>query len=124
MLVTDGQRICDMASRPRELDRGTTFTIGVQYPRTLAGATIQFTIKTVESDQVADDTTALVKKDVTSHADEVNGVSSIVLTPSDTALITPGTYYYSIHVLEASGDRYKIDEGRIKIDGAPGNRIT
>ncbi|MBM4644768.1 hypothetical protein GS464_20225 [Rhodococcus hoagii] len=73
---------------------------------------------------MADDSTAIVKKDVTDHTDPDHGVSAIIIDPSDTELINPGTYYYSIHVLEADSSRYKIDEGKIRIDGAPGNRIS
>jgi uncharacterized protein with LGFP repeats len=112
------------------LARGTTYTVGVQTKnsdgtaRSLVGATIQFTIKDKEYDAVSNDDTATVKKDVTSHIDAANGISSIVLDPEDTALVTPRDYWYSIHVLDADGARYKLDEGRIKIDGAPGNRVS
>lgn len=109
------------------INRGTTFTIGFQYKKagvnhTLVGATVRFTIKQVESDQNATDSDALLVKNVTTG--DSGGYASIVIDPSDTALILPGNYYYDIKVEEASGDIYKVIEGRVKLDGSPTNRLS
>ena len=111
-----------------KLDRGTTYTIGVEFKRngvaaSLVGATVQFTLKPVESDQVSNDASATVMKDVTTHVNAALGLSSISIEPADTALALPGNYFYSIHVKLATGERFKLDEGKMKLDGAPGNRL-
>jgi hypothetical protein len=111
------------------VDRGTTFTIDIVYKKngvaaSLTGATIRFTVKSSEFDTSADDSTALVLKNVTSHSDPENGISLITLDPVDTATITPGKYRYDIKVAEAGGAVYKIDEGVLKIDGSPTNRLS
>lgn len=62
----------------------------------LTGSTIFFTVKKNRSDS---DTNALIKKDVTSHLDAVNGKSRISLTNSDTA-IDVGTYFFDIQLVD------------------------
>lgn len=111
------------------INRGTTFTIDIVYqkdgqPASLVGATIRFTIKSTEYDAVTNDSTALVQKTVTVHTDAPAGISSIALVPSDTATIEPGTYFYDVKVEEANTDIYKIDEGKVKLDGSPTNRLS
>ena len=111
------------------IDRGTTFTIDIVYkkygePSSLVGGTVRFTVKTSEYDSNASDSSAVIIKNVTSHTDAVNGVSSITINPTDTATLTPGKYYYDIKVAEAGGAVYKIDEGTIKLDGSPTNRLS
>jgi len=109
------------------LDRGTTYTIGLQYQKngvnhTLVGATVRFTVKDIEYDASTDDATALVEKNVTDG--NSSGEAEIVLDPVDTATIEPGKYYYDIKVEEAGGEVYKIDEGRFNLGGSPTNRLT
>lgn len=110
-----------------KINRGTTFPITVNYqrdgqPATLVGATVRFTIKSAEYDASTDDTSALVTKNVTSGT--ADGVATITLDPTDTAAITPGDYFYDVKVKEAGGAVYKIDEGKIKLDGSPTNRLS
>ena len=111
------------------VDRGTTFTIDVAYKdngvaASLAGATIRFTVKSAEYDSSVTDSTAVITKDVTSHIDAPNGLSAIILDPADTATLLPGKYYYDIKVAESGGAVYKIDEGTLKLDGSPTNRLV
>lgn len=111
------------------IDRGTTFTIDIVYKKngvaaSLVGATIRFTVKTVEFDSSVTDTTAVVTKNVTSHTDGAAGLSSISIDPADTATLVPGKYNYDIKVAEAGGAVYKIDEGKITLDGSPTNRLA
>lgn len=108
-----------------KVNRGTTYTIGIVYkkdgaPATLVGATVRFTMKSSEYDSDTSDTSALIKKDITSG--DSGGNATIVIAPADTATIDPGKYYYDIKVEEASGDIYKIDEGKVTLDGSPTNR--
>lgn len=110
-----------------KVNRGTTYTIGVNYQRngeaaTLVGATVRFTMKDEEYDTSTDDTTAVVKKNVTDGTS--GGVATITIDPSDTSTLTPGTYFYDIKVEDADGNVYKIDEGKIKLDGSPTNRLS
>lgn len=111
------------------INRGTTFTIGIIYQKngvaaTLVGATIRFTIKTVEFDAITNDSTAVVTKNVTSHTNAAGGISSITINPTDTATLVPGKYNYDIKVAEAGGAIYKIDEGKVTLDGSPTNRLV
>lgn len=110
-----------------KINRGTTFTIGVLYKKdgeasTLVGGTVRFTMKEAEYDTDATDTTALISKDITSG--NSSGEATITINPSDTATLEPGTYYYDIKVEESGGNIYKVDEGRIKLDGSPTNRLA
>jgi len=107
------------------INRGTTYTIKFQYRRngenrTLVGATVRFTMKSTEFDDNMTDATALVLKNIT-DGDE-NGQADIAILPADTKSITPRTYFYDIKVQESGGEIYKVDEGRIKLDGSPTNR--
>lgn len=112
-----------------KINRGTTYSRTVNYsvngvPTTLVGATVRFTIKTTEYDTSTTDSTAVVTKNVTSGTSD--GVATITLTPSDTATLDPGKYYYDIKVDVASNGTtiYKLDEGTITLDGSPTNRLS
>lgn len=109
------------------INRGTTYSIGITYKKngvahTLVGATVRFTIKANEYDEDMDDSTALLLKNVTDG--NAQGEATITIDPDDTAEIVPGKYYYDIKVDEASDGVtiYKIDEGRVTLDGSPTNR--
>lgn len=109
------------------INRGTTYTIGLTYKKdgvatSLVGATVRFTMKDAEYDSSTTDSTALINKNVTDGASD--GTATITINPSDTATLTPGKYYYDIKVAEAGGDIYKVDEGRIKLDASPTNRLS
>jgi len=110
-----------------KVNRGTTYTIGVQYQKngvnaTLVGATVRFTVKTTEFDADADDSDAVLFKNVTNG--DSSGAATITIEPTDTALLTPQKYYYDIKVEEAGGDIYKINEGKFDLDGSPTNRLA
>jgi hypothetical protein len=64
------------------INRGTTFTIGFQYKRnganaTLVGHTVRFTVKSLEHDQDADDGDAIILKNVTNG--DSSGYAEIVI---------------------------------------------
>jgi hypothetical protein len=110
-----------------KINRGTTYTIDVNYQRngeaeTLVGATVRFTVKDAEYDADTDDSTASIIKNVTDG--NSSGEATITLDPDDTAELTPGKYYYDIKVEESGGAIYKIDEGSIKLDASPTNRLS
>lgn len=70
-------------------------------PINLTGATVFFTAKaTVDSDNT--DTSALIKKDVTSHAAPTEGMTLLQLTETDTD-VAAGKYKFDIKLKTASG---------------------
>lgn len=96
----------------------------MNYPRTLVGATIRFTVKATEYDSDDTDSTAILLKNVSSHTNAAAGESLITIDPDDTQDTTPGTYFYDLKVEEADGSVYKIDEGKFILGGSPTNRLT
>jgi hypothetical protein len=110
------------------VDRGTTYTITLTYPNDLTSAKTRFTVKTVEYDEIDDDSTAILKKTITGGTEQTDGTwqVEITLTPDDTEDILPDSYYYDIKVDEA-GDAVtvvKVIEGRFVLDGSPTNRLS
>lgn len=111
------------------INRGTTYRRTILYKKdgvvtSLVGATVRFTMKLKEFDADADDSDAIILKNVTNGT--AQGTAEILLTPADTATLTPKTYFYDIKVDEASDGVtvYKIDEGTIELDGSPTNRLA
>lgn len=112
-----------------EVDRGTNYSITVNYVKNgaagdITGGEVFFTVKTVQWDDSSSDTSALLKKNVTSFVSPTDGVAVISLVPDDTASVDPGNYWYDIKVRDASGETYKVDEGRFILDGSPTNRTS
>lgn len=110
-----------------KINRGTTYTINFTYLRngvatSLVGATVRFTIKSSEYDSSTDDSTAVVLKNITTG--NSSGEATITLDPADTSTLTPGKYFYDIKVKESGGSVYKTDEGTVKLDGSPTNRLS
>lgn len=111
------------------INRGTTYSRTVHYsvddvPTTLVGAIVRFTIKLVESDQDNTDSTAVVKKNVTSGTSD--GTAVILINPIDTQDIEPGNYFYDIKVdVNSDGNTiYLMDSGKVKLGGTPTNRLA
>ena len=110
-----------------KINRGTTYTINFAYlrngvPATLVGATVRFTIKPTEYDDVTTDVGASVIKNITSGTSL--GLATIALLPADTATLEPGKYFYDIKVEDAANNVYKCDEGTVKLDASPTNRYV
>lgn len=112
-----------------KINRGTTYSRTLNYSvdgvaRTLVGATVRFTMKSSEYDDSTTDSTAVVTKNVTTGTS--GGVAIITLNPTDTATLAPGKYFYDIKVdVNSDGATvYKVDEGTIKLDGSPTNRLA
>lgn len=113
------------------VQRGTTHSIGIVYKEDgvatdITGSTILFTVKNVEYDDDAADSTAIINKNVTTHTDPTNGETAITILPTDTRSLDPGNYYYSIKIDKDSDDStvYELSEGRLLIDGDPTNRVA
>lgn len=112
-----------------KINRGTTYTIAGTVKingvlQDLTPATVRFTMKSAEYDENFTDADALLLKNITDGTAE--GAYNIILNPSDTAEIVPGNYFYDIKVdLNSDGvDVYKLEEGKVKLDGSPTNRLS
>lgn len=93
----------------KDFIRGDSRTINVSFlqsdgvtPVDLTGGTVFFTVNS--SNAPADDTAAVISKNVTSHTAPTLGRSSVVLLPADSASITPGTYYYDVQFKDVAGN--------------------
>lgn len=69
----------------------------------LAGATVYFTVKSGPDDD-ADDNSAFIQKNVTSHSDPDAGETVVRLTPSDTD-IEAGDYKYDVKLKLPDGSQ-------------------
>jgi hypothetical protein len=110
-----------------KINRGTTFAFTVNYlkdgaPASLVGATVRFTVKATEFTADMDDSDAVITRDLTNGT--VEGTVTFTLNPADTEALLPRDYFYDIKVEEAGGAIYKLDEGKIRLDGSPTNRRT
>jgi hypothetical protein len=108
------------------INRGTNYDITLNYKEngsaaSIAGATVYFTTKSVESDSFLNDSSEKIMKTVTNHQDAPNGISLISLSAIDT-YIPAGSYFYDVRIKLANGKSYKLVEGKLKIDGSPTNR--
>lgn len=80
-----------------KIQRGVPVTIPIQFllndlktPYPLTGTTLTFAVK-ARNDKTTNDDTALIKKTITVHVNDVNGETQIVLTGTDTD-IAENTY--------------------------------
>ena len=86
----------------------------------LTGATVYFTVKSA-ADSDTTDSSALIKKDITSHTDAVNGLTEIALLPADTD-IAVGKYKYDIKLKKADGQQTTTQVGEFIVKEAITNR--
>ena len=112
-----------------KIDRGTTYKRSgtvrddSKQPISLVGSTIRFTVKTSEFDSDTDDNSAVIMKNITNGT--IDGTYEITIEPGDTSMLDPdGDYFYDIKLKQADGTVFKLDEGTIKFDGSPTNRLT
>lgn len=91
------------------LIRGDSRTINANFlqsdgvtPVNLTGGTVYFTVNA--SNDPADDTSASIQKNVTSHTAPTLGQTQISLLPTDTSGLAATTYYYDIQLKDASGN--------------------
>ena len=81
---------------------------------------IYFTIKSNKSDS---DDNAVIKKDITSHTDAVNGETRISMTASETYDLS-GSYYYDIQYVKPDGTVKTIISDKIKFETDITRRTT
>lgn len=110
-----------MAANKITFYRENTVTINLTFTDIdLTGATVYFTVKTA-ADTNSTDTTAVIKKDVTSHTDPTAGETQISLLPADTD-VTPAKYFYDIKLKTASGQQQTVAVGNCEVKTAYTNR--
>lgn len=79
----------------------------------ITGCKVYFTMKK-RPDDSADDSTAVIKKDITSHTNPTGGETTIDLARADTENLEARKYYYDIQIKDTndkiSSSRYGIIE--------------
>lgn len=109
-------------------NRGTTYRLTHKYTApTYFGENLIFTVKTVENDDDATDTTNIIMtpKEVAMSGSSFPQTTEIVIDPPDVAVtVDPGTYFYSIKVFDSNGDEYIADSGKFILTAVPTNDIT
>lgn len=90
-----------------ELVRGDDEAIELEFlneadntPIDLTGSTVMFTVRANKDE--ADDTNALIKKDVTSHIDPTHGKTVVELSHTETT-VAVGNYNYDLQIKDTAG---------------------
>jgi hypothetical protein len=91
-----------------------TVTINLNFSGVdLTGATVYFTMKS-SYDDVSNDSSAIISKNITSHINASAGETAVVLTPAETD-VPVGNYYYDIKLKKADGVQQTIQSGRCRV---------
>lgn len=101
--------------------RSTDFPLvaNVTPPEGLTVVTGLFTVKTSQNDTDADDSTALLSKTVAASDDSCD----FSIEPDDISDSTsPGTYYYSMHMVMSDGKIYPYAAGKFTLKATTTNR--
>ena len=96
------------------LIRGDGHTINVTFPTDITGSTVFFTVN--EEADPASDATAAIQKTNTVHTDALNGITTIVLDPADTADIAAGVYFYDLQLKTAGGVISSVPKGKFTLE--------
>jgi hypothetical protein len=108
--------------------RGTTYYLTHTYTApTYLGATLIFTVKTVQNDTDATDVTnaVLTPKKITMTGSTFPQTTQIKISPTDVpSTIAPGNYYYSIKVIDSNGDEYPCDSGQFTLKAITTNETS
>jgi hypothetical protein len=102
----------------KDIIRGDTRVINVTVTnsdgsaKNITGATVWFTANATKDP--SSDATAAIQKIVTTHTNPTGGLTTIVLTGTDTN-VAAGTYYYDIQVKDSSGNFISSKQGKFKI---------
>lgn len=96
--------------------RGDTRRVNTEFfdtdgttPLDLTNGTVYFTVNA--SDNPSDDTSASIKKVITSFDDPTTGTQVVTLSTTDTD-ITPGTYWYDSQFVDSVGNKVSSYRGR------------
>jgi hypothetical protein len=106
--------------RGDDISFATTFTDENGDAVNLTGSTVFFTVK---EDYDKTDAEAVISKSVISHTSPASGITSIVLTNSDTT-ITPGDYYWDIQIKDSNSKISSIKAGKFIVSADITNRTT
>lgn len=108
--------------------RGTTCNLTHTYTApTYFGATLLFTIKTVKNDTDATDLTnaVLTPKRVSMTGSSFPQTTLITINPTDVpATVAPGTYYYSLKIIDSTGAEYPGDSGTFVLNAITTNETS
>lgn len=111
------------------INRGTTYVRSGTFSldgvaQDITASTVRFTVKSTEYSSDTTDSDAVITKNITDGT--AAGEYTITINPADTQALTPGKYYYSSKIDVASDGVtvYELDEGTIKLDGDPTNRLA
>lgn len=111
-----------MGKQNIELERGKTYDMSYVHPSAMTGGTVYFTIKATESDTDADDSDALITKDIDSFT-VTDTTASWTLTDAETYTLSEKKYYYDIVFEDSSGESLPASwYGEVKIVKHPTNR--
>lgn len=104
-------------------DRGTTYTLTHIYQKngvnSSDGVTLFFTVKSVDNDTDATDSTAILQKNVSMSG----ATNTITILPTDIPVTQEeGKYFYDLKVKESETVTYKVDEGTFVLNASPTNR--
>lgn len=107
--------------------RGTSYPVTYNHtdstgPVSLVGATVYFTVKSDVYDSDAADTSALIKKTITTHTNAAGGITGWQLSDVDT-YIEPGKYHFAV-LVETPDGRTEPPSiyGDFVVKGQPSNR--
>lgn len=106
-------------------ERGTRATWTHKYlvngVATNTGQTLLFTVKKVANDTDTTDSTAIVKKSIAMSG----STNAITILESDIApSVAPGTYYYSIKIVDTVSGPLLADSGTFVLGADPTNRTS
>lgn len=91
----------------------------------LTGAKLYFTVKTNKTDP---DSSALLQKDSAGNGITITqatkGKARLLLTSSDTDVLTPGTYFYDVQIRTSGNEVYTLFAGEIEVLHDITRRIT
>jgi len=97
--------------------KGTDNTIDITFKEDgevldITGYNILFTVKK-QNDVDKSDDYAIIKKDIVSHTDAINGITTLVLGSDDTD-VNAGQYYYDLRLIK-DGVISQTERGVVKI---------
>lgn len=113
---------------PLSYIRGTTLNLTHTYTAPVyLGATLIFTVKTVQNDTDITDLThaVMTPKVLTMSGSSFPQTTLITIEPGDVAVtMPPGNYFYSIKIVDTEGEEFIGANGSFVLKAVPTNDIT
>lgn len=108
--------------------RGTTYNLTHTYTApTYLGATLIFTVKTVQNDTDNTDLTnaVMTPKKITMTGSTFPQTTPITIHPTDVAVtMAPGKYFYSIKVIDTQGEEFIVASGTFNLEAVTTNETS